>query len=94
MDKESLDEAVRQYTLLIHRYGKNSEQVRSFWDSIPDRNRAVFREHLVAQHVEQCKKVMEHLRYSLDQADEKEEYIIFLSNELEEHLNDLLSSRK
>jgi hypothetical protein len=92
MDSKSLDQAVRQYTLLVHRYGKNSEQVRSFWDQIKDK--AQFRKHLVRQGVEQCKKVMEHLRYSLDQADESEEYIIFLTNELEEYLNELLAQLK
>ena len=79
-------EDVATYTILVRKHGKNSKEVRDFLDQ---HNTPEFRSKLVNTHIEQSKKILDLLKFALDQAREDEEWAIYIITELEEVLEKL-----
>jgi len=88
MHIQNIEDAVRELTILIHRKGKESPEVKKFKDE--HIKNPVFRKALITQYINQCKNVMGLLRFALDQTLEDEEWIIYLSSELESKLDNYL----
>jgi hypothetical protein len=85
MSLENIEDTVRELTILIHRKGKDSLEAKNFRDTyIKD---PLFRKALIQQYITQCKNVMSLLRFALDQTLEEEEWIIYVSLELESILD-------
>lgn len=90
--KEQVDDLITQYTILIHRHGPESKEVRAFENT--NKSNSDFMNKLFIQYSSQVINALTFFKHILNQSDVEEEWLIYLATELENKIEQEVTKKQ